>query len=212
MGIEDKKYLLETYGSTIGKASISGYCIKFKTLKDKYNTYLFNFNDSEINEHERKRLEAIQLAGWYHYVANDKTVYKKDGQQIEDRGAKIIVDGGDYEKLAIAAVELALLKGWKLEDIKAGGEKEFVEEVNKEIAKRQNQNATQNVIENIIENDTKKDTQNDDDSDGVKDNESGIGLQEQIEKMAAEWNGKSIDDTLAELEAAERKPDRGLDV
>lgn len=34
MGIEDKKYLLETYGSTIGKASISGYCIKFKTLKD----------------------------------------------------------------------------------------------------------------------------------------------------------------------------------
>ena len=34
MGIEDKKYLLETYCSTIGKASISGYCIKFKTLKD----------------------------------------------------------------------------------------------------------------------------------------------------------------------------------
>jgi len=34
MGIEDKKYLLETYGKTIGKASISGYCIKFKTLKD----------------------------------------------------------------------------------------------------------------------------------------------------------------------------------
>ena len=34
MGIEDKKYLLENYGSTIGKASISGYCIKFKTLKD----------------------------------------------------------------------------------------------------------------------------------------------------------------------------------
>lgn len=34
MGIEDKKHLLETYGSTIGKASISGYCIKFKTLKD----------------------------------------------------------------------------------------------------------------------------------------------------------------------------------
>lgn len=34
MGIQDKKYLPETYGKTIGKASISGYCIKFKTLKD----------------------------------------------------------------------------------------------------------------------------------------------------------------------------------
>ena len=34
MGIEDKKYLPEKYGKTIGKASVTGYCIKFKTLKD----------------------------------------------------------------------------------------------------------------------------------------------------------------------------------
>jgi hypothetical protein len=34
MGIEDKKYLPDTYGKTIGKASVTGYCIKFKTLKD----------------------------------------------------------------------------------------------------------------------------------------------------------------------------------
>jgi len=34
MGIKDKKYLPETYGKTIGKASVTGYCIKFKTLKD----------------------------------------------------------------------------------------------------------------------------------------------------------------------------------
>ena len=34
MGIEDNKYLPETYGKTIGKASVTGYCIKFKTLKD----------------------------------------------------------------------------------------------------------------------------------------------------------------------------------
>ncbi|GAO41396.1 DUF1801 domain-containing protein [Flavihumibacter petaseus] len=34
MGIADKKYLAETYGDKIGKASVSGYCIKFKTLKD----------------------------------------------------------------------------------------------------------------------------------------------------------------------------------
>jgi hypothetical protein len=34
MGIEDKKYLAETYGKEIGKASVTGYCIKFKSLKD----------------------------------------------------------------------------------------------------------------------------------------------------------------------------------
>ncbi len=34
MGIEDKKYLPEKYGKTIGKASVTGYCIKFKTLKE----------------------------------------------------------------------------------------------------------------------------------------------------------------------------------
>lgn len=32
MGIGDKKYLPETYGKTIGKATVTGYCIKFKTL------------------------------------------------------------------------------------------------------------------------------------------------------------------------------------
>jgi Domain of unknown function (DU1801) len=34
MGIEDKKYLSQTYGKKIGKASVTGYCIKFKLLKD----------------------------------------------------------------------------------------------------------------------------------------------------------------------------------
>jgi len=34
MGNDDKKYLAETYGKKIGKASVSGYCIKFKGLKD----------------------------------------------------------------------------------------------------------------------------------------------------------------------------------
>ena len=34
LGINDKTYLAKTYGEKIGKASVSGYCIKFKTLKD----------------------------------------------------------------------------------------------------------------------------------------------------------------------------------
>lgn len=34
MGIKDKTYLAQTYGKELGKASVSGYCIKFKALKD----------------------------------------------------------------------------------------------------------------------------------------------------------------------------------
>src|SRR5882757_6850856 len=34
LGIEDKKYLAQTYGEKIGKASVSGYCINFKALKN----------------------------------------------------------------------------------------------------------------------------------------------------------------------------------
>jgi hypothetical protein len=34
MGIDDKKYLINTYGKKLGKASVTGYCIRFKTLKD----------------------------------------------------------------------------------------------------------------------------------------------------------------------------------
>jgi len=34
LGIDDKTYLARTYGNNIGKASVTGYCIKFKTLKE----------------------------------------------------------------------------------------------------------------------------------------------------------------------------------
>jgi len=34
LGIKDKTYLARTYGKKIGKASVTGYCIRFKTLKD----------------------------------------------------------------------------------------------------------------------------------------------------------------------------------
>lgn len=34
LGLEDKKYLAKTYGKDLGKASVTGYCIRFKTLKD----------------------------------------------------------------------------------------------------------------------------------------------------------------------------------
>jgi hypothetical protein len=34
IGLDDKKYLVKTYGKKLGKASVTGTCIKFKALKD----------------------------------------------------------------------------------------------------------------------------------------------------------------------------------
>jgi hypothetical protein len=34
MGLEDRKHLSETYGRRLGKAKITGYCIKFRSTKD----------------------------------------------------------------------------------------------------------------------------------------------------------------------------------
>jgi len=34
LGIEDKNYLSQTYGKELGKASVTGYCIRFKTLEE----------------------------------------------------------------------------------------------------------------------------------------------------------------------------------
>jgi hypothetical protein len=34
MGLKDKTYLAKTFGKKLGKASVTGYCMKFKTLKD----------------------------------------------------------------------------------------------------------------------------------------------------------------------------------
>lgn len=34
MGIKDKTYLARTFGKKLGKASVTGYCIKFKAVKD----------------------------------------------------------------------------------------------------------------------------------------------------------------------------------
>ena len=34
MGLNDRKYLAQAFGQKLGKASVMGYCIKFKTLTD----------------------------------------------------------------------------------------------------------------------------------------------------------------------------------
>lgn len=34
LGIQDRRYLASKYGRELGKAKISGYCIRFRTLKD----------------------------------------------------------------------------------------------------------------------------------------------------------------------------------
>ena len=34
LGLEDKNYLARVYGSAIGKAKVTGYCIRFKAIRD----------------------------------------------------------------------------------------------------------------------------------------------------------------------------------
>ena len=34
MGIKDRKYLAQKYGKKLGQATVTGYCIKFRTLKN----------------------------------------------------------------------------------------------------------------------------------------------------------------------------------
>lgn len=34
LGVEDKKYLSLTYGKDLGKATVTGYCVRFKASKD----------------------------------------------------------------------------------------------------------------------------------------------------------------------------------
>jgi hypothetical protein len=34
LGLRDNKHLAKTYGKKLGKASVTGYCIRFKALKD----------------------------------------------------------------------------------------------------------------------------------------------------------------------------------
>ncbi len=34
MGLDDKTHLAKTYGPRLGKAKITGYCVKFRSLKD----------------------------------------------------------------------------------------------------------------------------------------------------------------------------------
>ena len=41
LGMDDKKYLAETFGKKLGKAGVTGYCIKFKRLAD-INTDVLN--------------------------------------------------------------------------------------------------------------------------------------------------------------------------
>jgi len=57
LGIEDKKYLAQTYGKVLGKASVTGYCIRFKTLKD--------INIEILEAAIRNRVEAQnEKVGW----------------------------------------------------------------------------------------------------------------------------------------------------
>jgi hypothetical protein len=54
LGIEDKTYLTKMYGEKIGKASVTGYCIRFKALKDINLDILEGAIRSEVEAQNKK--------------------------------------------------------------------------------------------------------------------------------------------------------------
>lgn len=59
MGLEDRKYLAATYGKKIGQASVTGYCIKFRTLA---NVNLDVLTDAMRYGIEQTRAQPIDAA------------------------------------------------------------------------------------------------------------------------------------------------------
>lgn len=59
LGLEDKTFLAKTYGKKIGKANVTGYCIRLKALKDIDTDTLasairYGFNAFDIKEEPTK--------------------------------------------------------------------------------------------------------------------------------------------------------------
>lgn len=68
LGLQDKTYLARTYGKKIGKASITGYCIKFKTLKDinieiLLDAIRYGIEQEKINKTLAKEKNEIHASG-----------------------------------------------------------------------------------------------------------------------------------------------------
>ena len=59
LGLKDKTYLAKTYGKKLGKASVTGYCIRFKALKDiNINTLEAAIRDGLADQNEKgKRMK-----------------------------------------------------------------------------------------------------------------------------------------------------------
>jgi hypothetical protein len=57
LGFEDKKYLAKTYGKKLGKATVTGYCIRFKALKDiNIDTLQAAIRDGLATQNEKGKL------------------------------------------------------------------------------------------------------------------------------------------------------------
>jgi hypothetical protein len=56
LGLDDKTYLARTYSASIGKASVTGYCIKFKRLSD--------INTDSLQAAIRDGMRLDQTGGW----------------------------------------------------------------------------------------------------------------------------------------------------
>ena len=60
LGLKDKKYLAKTYEKKLGKASVTGYCIRFKALKDiNIDTLEAAIRDGLAAQNEKKQPDKI---------------------------------------------------------------------------------------------------------------------------------------------------------
>ena len=98
LGIEDKKYLTETYAATLGKATVTGYCIRFKTLKD-INTDVLEAAIRFGFENPNKKIE--MATDWYRC----KSWTKAEEEQFFAELGRARKDGR-AQYLKVQAVEL----------------------------------------------------------------------------------------------------------
>src|SRR5436190_2080757 len=81
LDIKDKTYLAQTFGKKLGKASVTGYCIKFKTLKDinmdileAAVRYGIGTQNKKTELIESKETEVLDKGPFYHGTKADLQV------------------------------------------------------------------------------------------------------------------------------------------
>lgn len=77
LGIDDKTYLTKTFGKTLGRASVTGYCIRFKALKDLDLGVLEEVMRFGVGTREEKPKKTAKKAAAKKKVAKSRATRRK---------------------------------------------------------------------------------------------------------------------------------------